>query len=102
MPADSRGEVKAKFIRNLGYAKPAGTLDDINDFSSATFLTNWSKLANESKVAMFGSKSNPVWNDLDDIVKTFEDLKASDSLTNYSRTGDTIASLTSYCYVHKI
>ena len=96
MPADSRGEVRAKFIRNLGYAKPSGVIDDVNDFSSATFLTNWSKLANESKVAMFGSKSNPIWNDLDDIVKTFEDLKASDSLTNYSRTGDTIASLTSY------
>ena len=68
MPADSRGEVKAKFIRNLGYAKPAGSTDSVNDFSrNISYFMD--KTSNESKVAIFGSKSNPVWNDLDDIVK---------------------------------
>ena len=37
MPVDNRGEVKAKFIRNLGYAKPAGVTDSVNDFSTQTF-----------------------------------------------------------------
>ena len=94
MPVDNRGEVKAKFIRNLGYAKPAGVTDSVNDFSTQTFLTNWKNLSTESKVAMFGSKSNPIWNDLDDIVKSFKDIQFSESFTNYSKTGDSILGVT--------
>jgi hypothetical protein len=86
--------VKAKFIRNLGYAKPAGVTDSVNDFSTQTFLTNWKNLSTESKVAMFGSKSNPIWSDLDDIVKSFEDIQFSESFTNYSKTGDSILGVT--------
>ena len=94
MPVDDRGEVKAKFIRNLGYAKPAGVTDSVNDFSTQTFLTNWDNLSTKSKVAMFGSKSNPIWNDLDDIVKSFKDIQFSESFTNYSKTGDSILGVT--------
>ena len=94
MPVDNRGEVKSKFIRNLGYAKPAGVTDSVNDFSTQTFLTNWKNLSTESKVAMFGSKSNPIWNDLDDIVKSFKDIQFSESFTNYSKTGDSILGVT--------
>ncbi len=94
MPVDNRGEVKAKFIRNLGYAKPAGVTDSVNDFSTQTFLTNWDNLSTKSKVAMFGSKSNPIWNDLDDIVKSFKDIQFSESFTNYSKTGDSILGVT--------
>ena len=93
---DARDELKAKFIRNLGYAKPAGVTDDIEEFSTATFLTKWDNLSNEAKSALFGNKSNPVWSDLDDILKSFNALKASDSYTNYSKTGDTIMSVAAF------
>lgn len=35
---DARDELKAKFIRNLGYKNPAGVTDDIEDFPQQNFL----------------------------------------------------------------
>jgi hypothetical protein len=85
--------VAGTVLHQLGRAKPnAQSLgDDIfdtaADFSPNTFMTNWAKLAPESKKALFGgtryAKLRP---QLDDLAKVSAALKDADKFRNYSNT----------------
>jgi len=85
--------VAGTVLYQLGRAKPnAQSLgDDIfdtaADFSPNTFMTNWAKLAPESKKALFGgtryAKLRP---HLDDLAKVSDALKDADKFRNYSNT----------------
>jgi len=87
IPAAQRGEVQASILSRLGMTNPAGQ-DAIEDFSTAKFITNYSKLADSAKDALFGKSGNRA--DLDNLVKLFDDVKSTDAFANNSRTGQTI------------
>jgi len=89
LPEDERKFVQASMLNRLGYQKP-GSADLNADFSTNSFLTNYSKLANSSKDALFG-KGTDTRKDLDTIVELLENFKSAESYANVSRTGDMIA-----------
>jgi hypothetical protein len=87
IPVAQRGEVQASILSRLGMTNPAGQ-DAIEDFSTAKFITNYSKLADSAKDALFGKSGNR--SDLDNLVKLFDDVKSTDAFANNSKTGQTI------------
>jgi len=89
LPEEERKFVQASMLNRLGYQKP-GSADVNADFSTNSFLTNYSKLANSSKDALFG-KGTDARKDLDSIVDLLESFKSAESYANVSRTGDMIA-----------
>lgn len=89
LPEDERKFVQASMLNRLGYQKP-GSATFEEDFSTNTFLTNYSKLANSSKDALFG-KGTDARKNLDKIVDLLENVRSSESYANVSKTGDMIA-----------
>tara|TARA_R110002110_G_scaffold248066_1_gene464231 strand:+ start:1140 stop:3230 length:2091 start_codon:yes stop_codon:yes gene_type:complete len=87
VPQAERGDIQASILSRLGMTSPAGQ-DAIEDFSTAKFLTNYSKLADSSKNALFGK--GKYRSDLDKLIKLFDDVKSADAFANNSRTGQTI------------
>ena len=76
IPAAERGDIQASILSRLGMTNPAGQ-DAIEDFSTAKFITNYSKLSDSAKDALFGKSSNR--KDLDDLVAMFDDIKSADA-----------------------
>jgi hypothetical protein len=87
IPSAERGDVKASVLSRLGMTSPAGQ-DAIEEFSTAKFLTNYSKLADSAKDALFGKGNNRA--DLDSLVEMLKDVKSTDAFANNSKTGQTI------------
>ena len=90
IPAAERGDIQASILSRLGMTNPAGQ-DAIEDFSTAKFITNYSKLSDSAKDALFGKSSNR--KDLDDLVAMFDDIKSADAFANNSRTGQSIGTV---------
>jgi len=87
IPSAERGAIQASVLSRLGMTNPAGQ-DVIEDFSTAKFITNYSKLADSAKDALFGKSQNRA--DLDKLVSMFDDVKSTDAFANNSKTGQTI------------
>ena len=88
MPNDEWDAVSATIFGKLGMAK-AGAQDAAGEvFSINTFMTNWSKLASESKKALWaGTKHQGLYKDLDEFASVIGDMKGVEALANKSRTG---------------
>ena len=89
LPENERNFVKASMLNRLGYQKPGGAKLE-SDFSVNSFLTNFSKLSNSAKDALF-DKDTKARQSLDKIVDLLENFKSTQSYANVSKTGDMIA-----------
>lgn len=89
LPENERNFVKASMLNRLGYQKPGGAKLE-SDFSVNSFLTNFSKLSNSAKDALF-DKDTQARQSLDKILDLLENFKSTQSYANVSRTGDMIA-----------
>lgn len=89
LPENERNFVKASMLNRLGYQKPGGAKLE-SDFSVNSFLTNFSKLSNSAKDALF-DKDTKARQSLDKIVDLLENFKSAQSYANVSKTGDMIA-----------
>ena len=87
IPPAERGDIQASMLSRLGRTNPAGQ-DAIEEFSTGKFITNYSKLANSSKDALFGKSGNRA--ELDKLVAMFDDIKSADAFANNSRTGQSL------------
>jgi len=87
IPPSERGDIQASVLSRLGRTNPAGQ-DAIEEFSTAKFLTNYSKLADSAKDAFFGKGGNRA--ELDKLVAMFDDVKSADAFANNSRTGQSL------------
>ena len=87
IPASERGDIQASVLSRLGRTNPAGQ-DAIEEFSTGKFLSNYSKLADSSKDALFGKGGNRA--ELDKLVAMFDDVKSADAFANNSRTGQSL------------
>lgn len=89
---DEWGTVASSVFARLGRAKPGqqgaseiGQLAD--DFSPATFLTNWSALAPESRQALFGgTRYANIVPELNALTRTVARFKDADKMANPSGT----------------
>lgn len=85
-------DVAATFLQRMGRPNPgaAGALgmDDVAaEFSPATFLTNWNKMAPEARRAVFGgSRYKELAPELDKLVKVTASLKDAEKAGNPSGT----------------
>jgi hypothetical protein len=89
LPLDARKQVTATVIDRLGKASPGQQNAEGSAFSPQTFLTNWNKLAPESKSALFSSVPNGshVATKLESLAKTTEAMnKAAKVYANPSGT----------------
>lgn len=93
MPAEERKIIQGSMLSRLGYQKPSGAIDE--DFSTRTFLTNWSKLADSSKDVLFG-KNNEARENLDKIVDVFRNINNADAYANPSQTGQMLGTIMTY------
>lgn len=85
LPEDDRGSIRATIIDRLGRAK-AGMQDAGGEvFSPAEFLTNWNKMSNEAKVALFG-RDKKLSQALNDIATLAESTKQAQRFANQSQT----------------
>lgn len=79
--------VAATVLQRMGRATPGAQDATGEAFSVNTFLTNWSKLAPESKAALFGGKRyKDLAPALDDLVEVVGSLKGAQKLMNTSNT----------------
>lgn len=93
-PAE-RDVVAATMLRRLGRANPSAQ-DDLGEaFSPETFLTNWNRLAPDSRRALFsGSTYRGLHDDLSAIAKTASQIRDGSSvLANPSGTASRSANL---------
>jgi hypothetical protein len=85
---DQQNIVRATVLDRLG--KPAGAQDAA--YSPSTFLTQWNRLAPESKDALFGHSgtTGSLRDNLDSLAKTSSNINAGTKLRNPSGTGEAI------------
>jgi hypothetical protein len=90
-------DLAAVTLRRIGKANPSAQ-DDIGEtFSSATFLTNWNKIAPEAKRALFDRFGAGFRDDLDAIAATTSKMRdAAQVLPNPSGTAPAAAQATAY------
>lgn len=93
--------VSGSVLQKLGRAKAgaqeaSGIADEADNFSPGTFLTNWSNLSKEAKVALFGgNRYDAIAPELDALVRTAGRLKDAQKMANPSGTArNSIAALT--------
>ncbi len=83
LPDEEAQTVKATLFDTLGNANPGAQNRDGDLFSPNTFLTNWNKLSPRAQNALFGGQHAE---DVRDIVRLAEGMKASTRFANTSRT----------------
>lgn len=84
LPPEQAGNIRATVIDRLGRAT-AGQQDDLGQqFSSATFLTNWNKMTPQAKTVMFADTN--LRGNLDDIAKIASASKEASRYANHSNT----------------
>lgn len=84
MPVGAADDVRATIIDRLGRAAPSAQNADLDQFSPATFFTNWSKMSPEGKQQLFGNAG--MRRDLDDIARLALSKKETSKLGNPSGT----------------
>lgn len=84
--------VAASVLSRMGRARPggqeaSGVMDAADTFSPSTFLTNWSKMAPESKRALFsGRRYEDLVPELDALVRTAGRIRDAERMANPSGT----------------
>jgi hypothetical protein len=84
--------VRATVIDRLGRAIPSQQNAASNEFSADTFLTNWAKMSDEAKNALFGSKgsANSLRRSLDSLEDTASIIRKSTLYRNPGGTGEAV------------
>jgi hypothetical protein len=81
-------DVSATTIRRMGNPAPGSmTSVDLDQFSPATFMTNFNKLSPRGKELLFGGRSGELGAALDDLSTAVGEMKRVASLGNPSGTG---------------
>jgi hypothetical protein len=92
---EERKIVTSAFLKRMGIANP-GNQNDLGElFSSQTFLTNWNKLSQEAKMAMFGGTHSPeLLKDLSRVAQVSDIIKqGSKVFANPSGTSQAAANI---------
>ena len=84
MTPQEAGQVRATIIDRIGRATP-GQQDATGEaFSAGSFLTNWAKMTPQAKASLFSDKG--LRQNLNDIAVIAENMKATQSMANFSNT----------------
>lgn len=85
LPGDEANDVRATLIDRLGRSAPGVQNETGTAFSPATFATNWAKMSEAGKNALFGHDPK-LRNNLDDIVLLTSKVKGAQRYANTSNT----------------
>jgi len=83
LPEEEAGIARATMIDNLGKATPGAQNAAGDEFSFNTFLTNWNKMGNSAKNAIFQGENRK---SIDQLALIAERSKAASKYQNYSGT----------------
>ena len=80
-------------LYEMGKARPSAQqagealMEAADEFSPATFITNWARLSSKTKKSLLGgTRYSEARGQLDDLVKISNELKNADKFRNYSNT----------------
>ena len=89
---DERDAVSASVISQLGYR---GNASEGAEWSASTFMTNWERMDKNAKKILFGApRFREVAKELNSLVNIARTTRERAALDNRSRTGNTVAALT--------
>jgi len=89
LPEADRGSIRATIVDRLGRAKPGAQDAGGEVFSPAEFMTNWNKMSNEAKAALFG-RDRKLSQALDDIALLAGSTKQAQRFVNQSQTAGAV------------
>lgn len=89
MPEDYANQVRATIIERIGKATPGAQTAQGDAFAPSTFLTNWNKLTPQGKASLFSDTK--LRRNLDDIALISDNMKSTESFTNFSNTAMAVA-----------
>ncbi|HKR17730.1 hypothetical protein, partial [Rhizorhapis sp.] len=84
LPEEEAGIARATMIDNLGKAGPGAQNAGGDAFSFNSFLTNWNKMGNSAKNAIFQGENRHA---IDQLALLADRAKAASKYQNYSNTG---------------
>ncbi len=87
LPAKVRGEVVSEVIHRMGHSSAGKQGAAGDDFSMATYLTNWNKMNPKTKAILFSDPA--VRKDMDELANFAEKYKGRSALANTSNTAPT-------------
>ena len=87
MPKEEWNNVAASIVDRMGRARPGAQGADGDTFSPAVFLTEWNKLSDEAKSALFPQEVRKEMNDLAAIADM---AKGANAERNFSNTGTVV------------
>ncbi|HEY9348458.1 MAG TPA: hypothetical protein VIQ53_24225 [Inquilinus sp.] len=82
---EGRADIQASTVAHLGRAKPGQQNAAGDEFSAATFPTNWAEMSQNAKAQVFGDDPQ-LMSDLDHIARIAEGMRAVGRTSNYSNT----------------
>lgn len=89
LPEGDRGSIRATIVDRLGRAKPGAQDAGGEVFSPAEFMTNWNKMSDEAKVALFG-RDRKLTQSLNDIALLANSTKQAQRFVNQSQTAGAV------------
>lgn len=84
LPPEEAGAARATMIEGLGRASAGAQNASGDTFSFASFLTNWNKIGNSAKNAIFSGENRKA---IDQLALIAEKSKNASRFQNYSNTG---------------
>lgn len=95
LPQDGQKAVTAAVIKRMGMPTPGQAgLDGAEEFSAATFLTNWNRVSPEAKRALFDRHGPQFSKDMDRIARVADNIKqGSKVFANPSGTANRAAAI---------
>lgn len=95
LPADGQRAVTAAVIKRMGMANPGMQDAAGENFSAATFLTNWNKVSPEAKRALFDRHGPQFSRQMDQIARVAQNIKEGSKIyANPSGTANRAAAMT--------
>lgn len=94
MTREERSTLAATILDRMGTPTPGAQAAE--DFSAATFLTNWNRLNQNGPAArrlLFGPEDAELGRSLDRLVRVASAIRDTSRYTNWSNTGRTVAGL---------
>lgn len=89
LPGDEASDVRATLIDRLGRSAPGVQNETGTAFSPATFATNWAKMSEAGKNALFGTDA-ALRKNLDDVVLLTSRVKDAQRYSNTSNTAGAV------------
>jgi len=90
LPKEGQGILKSSVLKRMGAQNPDG-VDIAEEFSTRRFVTNYSRISDTAKDALFGKGESR--ENLEKLMYVLKNVNNTDAYRNFSKTGDMLGTL---------